>query len=38
MKVANDVIDWLISSGALVSFIAFAWAYVKPWQIGRAHV
>ena len=31
MKVANDVIDWLISSGALVSFIAFAWAYVKPW-------
>ncbi len=31
MKVANDVIDWLISSGALVSFIAFAWDYVKPW-------
>lgn len=31
MKVANDVIDWLISSGALVSFITFAWAYVKPW-------
>ena len=36
MKVANDVIDWLISSGALVSFIAFAWAYVKPKQSALA--
>lgn len=31
MKTANDVFSWLISSGALVSVIAFAWTYVKPW-------
>lgn len=31
MKNLNDVVDWLISSGFLVSLIAFAWSYVKPW-------
>lgn len=36
MKTANDVFSWLISSGALVSVIAFAWTYVKPWLQAKA--
>lgn len=31
MKVANDIIEWLIQSGALVALFSFAWKYVKPW-------
>lgn len=30
MKLINDVVDWLISSGALVALFIFAWKYVKP--------
>ncbi|MCI5942089.1 MAG: phage holin, LLH family [Ligilactobacillus animalis] len=36
MKTANDIFNWLISSGALVSVIAFAWTYVKPWLQAKA--
>ena len=30
MKVANDIIEWLIQSGALAALIAFLWGYAKP--------
>lgn len=31
MKILNDIVDWSISSGALVAAILFAWKYIKPW-------
>lgn len=38
MKVANDIIEWLIQSGALLAFFSFAWKYVKPWlDAKQAH-
>lgn len=30
MKVANEIFEWLIQSGALVALVAFLWAYAKP--------
>lgn len=30
MKTINDVVDWLISSGALTALFVFAWLYLKP--------
>lgn len=31
MKEINDIVEWLIQSGALVALFSFAWKYVKPW-------
>ncbi len=36
MKILNDIVDWSISSGALVAAILFAWRYVKPWLDSKA--
>ena len=32
----NDVVNWLISSGALTALFIFAWRYVKPWLDNKA--
>lgn len=38
IKTINDVINWLISSGALTALFVFAWRYVKPWiEAKKAH-
>lgn len=31
MKVANDMVEWLIQSGALVVLFSFAWKYLRPY-------
>lgn len=31
MKTVNDIVEWLIQSGALVALVLFAWKFVKPW-------
>ena len=36
MKVINDVVEWMISSGALVALFIFAWKYVKPWLDAKS--
>lgn len=36
MKVANDIIEWLIQSGALAVLVAFLWAYAKPVLTAKA--
>ena len=36
MKVANDIVEWLIQSGALAVLVAFLWAYAKPVLTAKA--
>lgn len=36
MKMINDIVNWLISSGALTALFIFAWKYVKPWLDNKA--
>lgn len=36
MKVANDMVEWMIQSGALVALVAFLWAYAKPLLTAKA--
>lgn len=36
MKVANDIIEWLIQSGALAVLVAFLWGYAKPVLTAKA--
>lgn len=36
MKVANDIIEWLIQSGALAVLVAFLWGYAKPLLTNKA--
>lgn len=36
MKVANDIVEWLIQSGALAALVAFLWAYAKPVLTAKA--
>lgn len=36
MKVANDIIEWLLQSGALAAVIAFLWGYAKPLLTNKA--
>ena len=36
MKVANDMVEWLIQSGALAALVAFLWAYAKPLLTAKA--
>lgn len=31
MKEINDIVEWLIQSGALMALFLFAWKFVKPW-------
>ena len=35
MKTINDIICWLISSGALSALFIFAWKYLKPVMIEK---
>lgn len=36
MKTVNDIVEWLIQSGALVVLVLFAWKFVKPWLDAKA--
>ena len=36
MKEINDILEWLIQSGALTAFVLFAWKIVKPWLDAKA--
>lgn len=36
MKVANDIVEWLIQSGALAVLVAFLWGYAKPLLTNKA--
>ncbi|WP_347975325.1 phage holin, LLH family [Limosilactobacillus fermentum] len=36
MKTVNDLVEWLIQSGALVAIVLFAWKFVKPWLDAKA--
>lgn len=39
MKVVNDMVEWLIQSGALTALFLFAWKFVKPWLDAKtSHV
>lgn len=35
MKTINDIVYWLISSGALSAFFVFLWKYLKPVMIEK---
>lgn len=36
MKEINEIIEWLIQSGALTALFLFAWKIVKPWLDAKA--
>lgn len=36
MKVANDIVEWLIQSGTLAVLVVFLWAYAKPLLTAKA--
>lgn len=36
MKEINEIVEWLIQSGALVVLVLFAWKFVKPWLDAKA--
>ena len=36
MKVANDIVEWLIQSGTLAVLVAFLWGYAKPLLTAKA--
>lgn len=36
MKTVNDLVEWLIQSGALAALVLFAWKFVKPWLDAKA--
>ncbi len=36
MKTVNDIVEWLIQSGALAVLVAFLWAYAKPLLTAKA--
>lgn len=36
MKVANEIVEWLIQSGTLAVLVAFLWAYAKPLLTAKA--
>ncbi|APU46893.1 hypothetical protein BUW47_01905 [Limosilactobacillus fermentum] len=36
MKTVNDLVEWLIQSGALTALFVFAWKFVKPWLDAKA--
>ncbi|WP_432226950.1 phage holin, LLH family [Limosilactobacillus fermentum] len=36
MKEINDIVEWLIQSGALTVLVLFSWKFVKPWLDAKA--
>lgn len=36
MKAINEIVEWLIQSGALTALFLFAWKIVKPWLDAKA--
>ena len=36
MKTVNDILEWIIQSGALTVLVLFAWKIVKPWLDAKA--
>lgn len=36
MKTVNDIVEWLVQSGALTALFLFAWKFVKPWLDAKA--
>lgn len=36
MKTVNNIVEWLIQSGALAVLVAFLWAYAKPLLTAKA--
>ena len=36
MKEINEIVEWLIQSGALTALFLFAWKIVKPWLDAKA--
>lgn len=36
MKEINEIVEWLIQSGALMALFLFAWKIVKPWLDAKA--
>lgn len=36
MKVVNDMVEWLIQSGALAALVFFLWGYAKPLLDAKA--
>ena len=36
MKEINEIVEWLIQSGALTALVLFAWKFVKPWLDAKA--
>lgn len=36
MKAINEIVEWLIQSGALTALFLFAWKFVKPWLDAKA--
>lgn len=36
MNKINDIVEWLIQSGALTALFLFAWKFVKPWLDAKA--
>lgn len=36
MNTVNDILEWLIQSGALMALFLFAWKFVKPWLDAKA--
>ncbi len=36
MKEINDIVEWLIQSGALTALFLFSWKIVKPWLDAKA--
>ncbi|WP_262335507.1 phage holin family protein [Limosilactobacillus fermentum] len=36
IKTVNDLVEWLIQSGALTALFVFAWKFVKPWLDAKA--
>lgn len=36
MKAINEIVEWLIQSGALTALFLFSWKFVKPWLDAKA--
>lgn len=36
MNKINDIVEWLIQSGALTALFLFSWKFVKPWLDAKA--
>ncbi|QID93508.1 phage holin, LLH family [Limosilactobacillus fermentum] len=36
MKEINEIVEWLIQSGALTVLVLFSWKFVKPWLDAKA--